>query len=129
MRKLRVRYMMKTLSKPIFSEMIYKSEREYQKNMDLHHILELISISGIESFIAMVREFPEIREYEITHYEPNVVIEIMDNVREKLKQLDGVREYCNEQLKEVSITYNCTVHIMDETFTQGAVKYTMKGKT
>ena len=127
LRFLRVRYMMKTINKQMFSDMIYKAVREYQKNIDQHHILELISISGIETFLGIVQEFPKMNDYEIRDYVP-MMKDIMDNVNEKLKQLHGIREYCNEQLKELSITYNCTVHPMDETFNQTPIKHIMRSK-
>jgi hypothetical protein len=127
LRSIRVRYMMKSISKTTFSDLIYKSEREYQKNIDLHHILELISISGIETFIGIVQDFPRIREFEIGDY-TDVMKTIVDNIKEKLAQLHGIREYCNEQLKELSITYNCVVHPMNEEFLQTPVKHAIRLK-
>jgi hypothetical protein len=127
LRTIRVRYMMKSITKQTFSDLIYKSQREYQKNLDLHHILELISISGIETFLGMVQEFPRIKDFEVGDY-TEVMNSIMENVREKLTQLHEIREYCNDQLKELSITYNCVVHPMDETFTQTPVKHSMRKK-
>ena len=50
------------------------------------------------------------------------------NIQEPLKQLHAVREYCNEQLKQVSITYHCTVNEYDDLFTPHSAKYNMNGE-
>jgi len=126
MRKHRVNYMMNRMTKEAFSELVYKTEHDYQKNTDLHHLFELISISGIETFQGMVRDFPEYIEHEWPEHKP-LVYDAIDQVRERLQQLDQVREYCNDQLKEVSITYHCTVNIMDELFNQVPSKYNLNG--
>ena len=126
MRRHRVNYMMNRLTKEAFADVVYKTETDYQKNTDLHHILELISISGIETFQGMVRDFPEYIEHEWPEHKP-LVYEAVEQVRDRLQQLDHVREYCNDQLKEVSITYHCTVNIMDELFNQVPSKYNLNG--
>jgi DNA-directed RNA polymerase subunit RPC12/RpoP len=130
MRTLRVRYMMKSLSKELFSESVYKTEREHEKNVDIHHILELISISGIETFHKIVREFPNITDYEWMEYSqrPEIIVEVIQNVKSQLNELGRVREYCNDQLKEISITHHCTVYTLDESFSQVACKFTMNGQ-
>jgi len=50
------------------------------------------------------------------------------SIQEPLKQLHAVREYCNEQLKQVSITYHCTVNEYDDLFTSHSAKYNMNGE-
>lgn len=128
LRRLRIKYMMNTLTKAGFSDMIYKLEHDYQKNVDLQHILELVSISGIESFHGIVQEFPDISERDWIGMDKTMVSDVVRNIQEKLKQLHSVRDYCNDQLREVSITYHCTVDTMDDTFTNIPVKYNINGK-
>jgi hypothetical protein len=124
MRRHRVNYMMNRMTKEAFSEIVYKTEHDYQKNTDIHHLLELISISGIETFQGMVRDFPG----NIEEAWPKTLIDdSFIQVRERLSQLDQVREYCNDQLKEVSITYHCTVNVMDEVFNQVPSKFNLNG--
>lgn len=129
-RDLRVQYMMKKISKAVFSDKIYAMEKEQQKNMDVHHIAELISISGIEAFQSIVRDFPQLAEYEWSEFSrhPTLIQELTSNISEKLQQLNRVREYCNEQLKEVSITYHCTVSAFDSVYGEVSVKYKMNGE-
>jgi len=129
-RDLRVQYMLNKLSKPVFSEKIYAMEKEQQKNLDIHHIAELISISGIETFQSIVHEFPQMAEYEWLEFSKHkdLVDDLLKNIREKLHNLNRVREYCNEQLKEVSITYHCTVSTFDAVYGEVSVKYKMNGE-
>lgn len=129
-RDLRVQYMMKKISRENFSDKIYAMDKDHQKNMDIHHISELISISGIETFQAIVREFPQMAEYEWVEFSkhPSFMRELIGNIVEKLGQLNSVREYCNEQLKEVSITYHCSVASYDTVYGNIPVKYKMNGE-
>jgi hypothetical protein len=125
-RKVRVAYMMGTLSKEEFAATIYKQEKEHQKAVDIYHILDLISISGIEAFHAVTLNFPRFTEQEWAVYlkeSPG-----FPSIQEPLKQLHAVREYCNEQLKQVSITYHCTVNEYDDLFTVHSAKYNMNGE-
>ena len=126
MRKYRVDYMLNRYTKEVFSDIVYKAEHDYQKNIDLHHILELVSISGIETFQGMVQDFPEFIEQDWPEGK-QLVLDSIQQVRIRLGQLDQVREYCNEQLKEVSITYHCTVNIMDALFTIQPSKFNLNG--
>jgi hypothetical protein len=126
MRKHRVDYMMNRYTREVFSDIVYKAEHDYQKNTDLHHILELVSISGIETFVGMVQDFPDFIEQEWPEHK-QLVLDAIEQVRVRLGQLDQVREYCNDQLKEVSITYHCTVNIMDELFNMQPSKFNLNG--
>jgi len=125
-RRVRITYMLGHINKEEFSTTIYKQERDHQKAVDIYHILDLISISGIEAFHAIVQNFPRFTEPEWRMY-------LVDHpgfpsIQEPLKQLHAVREYCNEQLKQVSITYHCTVNEYDDVFTAHSAKYNMNGE-
>jgi hypothetical protein len=125
-RKVRVTYMLGNLNKEDFATTIYKQEREHQKAVDIYHILDLISISGIEAFHAVTQQFPRFTEPEWIEYlkeNPG-----FPSIQDPLRQLHAVREYCNEQLKQVSITYHCTVNEYDDLFTPHSVKYNMNGE-
>ena len=112
MRDLRVKYMMRTINKGAFSELIFKTKRDHEKNQDLHHILELMSICGIETFQKINQVFTY---HDVYNGEP-------------LAYLSSVREYCNDQLKELSITYNCFVTILDNDFKDVSLKFNMRGE-
>ena len=129
-RALRVRYMLKHINKTIFSEHIYRMEREHQKSVDIHNVAELISISGIETFQQIMRDLPQFNEAEWIELakQRTVIRDIIENANEKINQLSRVRDYCNDQLKDVSITYHCSVGVMDDVFAQLPVKFKMNGE-
>jgi hypothetical protein len=102
--------MMRTVDKPLFAELVYKAKRDHEKNQEQHPILELMTICGIETF----HKINDMYEHTMYNTEP-------------LEYLSSVREYCNEQLKELSITYNCSVNIMDAEFKSMCVKFNMNG--
>jgi hypothetical protein len=107
------------LTKDQFSSIIYKQEKEHQKLVDTYHIYDLISISGIETFHCIMQSARD----TIT-----ATTDILAMMEAPLTQLNAVRDYCNEQLKQVSITYNCSVSIFDEMFTRQSVKYNINGQ-
>ena len=53
---------------------------------------------------------------------------LFEFIHEHLGQLHKIREYCNEQMKQVSITYHCSVHEKDEMFQDVPAKYNMNGE-
>ena len=129
MRTHRVNYMMKKITKEEFSDIVYKTEKDHQKNVDMYHILDLISISGIETFTCIMRDFPQLREVDWQEYLVHHSID--DSIRviwEHLDQLHRVREYCNEQLKQLSVTYHCTVQEYDDLFGHTSSKYNISGE-
>ena len=113
-RRVRVNYMLGHLTKDQFSSIIYKQEKEHQKLVDTYHIYDLISISGIETFHCIMQDYSNIN--------------LLTMIEAPLTQLNAVRDYCNEQLKQVSITYNCSVSIFDDMFTLQSVKYNINGQ-
>ena len=93
----------------------------------MYHIYEIISISGIECFHGIQRDFPRMSMENWTLYlaESGMKFEF---IHEHLAQLHKIREYCNEQMKQVSITYHCSVYEKDEMFQDTYVKYNMNGE-
>jgi hypothetical protein len=56
----------------------------------------------------------------------SVAREIVDNIEQRLRTLDQVRKYCNDQLVVLSVNYSCTVQTYDENFAKHSHKYSMK---
>lgn len=112
---LRVKYLMDDLSKEQLAETTYYRDRERQKHTEMNHILELISISGIETFIDMGN---------VVAHDPLACI---DAFKTKLDMLQRIRLYCNEQLKEISITYKCRIYEYDELFNPIPKRFTIHG--
>jgi DNA-directed RNA polymerase subunit RPC12/RpoP len=127
---LRVRYMRQRISKEEFSDLVYKEESLQLKRVDIQQIMELLSISGIETFVDMMAIPPEaIWLAEVCQNDnTEMLTEMMARIKDKLDQLSIIREYCNEQFKQVSITYNCRVPEYDAVFQEKYVRYNMNGE-
>jgi hypothetical protein len=127
--RLRVQYMRGKKSKEEFTELVYKEETAHMKRLDIQQILELISISGIETFVGMLHETPREEDWlQMYPTDPAILGKMMAMMETHLEQLSHIREYCNEQLKHISITYNCSVLEYDKTFQETYVKYNMNGE-
>lgn len=119
-RDLRVQYMLNDITADKFRELLFKHYKEHQKLTELYHIMELISVSSIETFIDLVETMPR-------RIDPGQADTLFGYIQERLKALDGIRLYVNEQLKLVSINYNCTVRVFNPDFAQVSKKYTISG--
>jgi hypothetical protein len=100
------------------------------KRLDIQQILELISISGIETFVGMIRELPPEEEWiqMFNSGDTSIILRMFDIMSFHLEQLSKIRDYCNDQMKHISITYNCNVIEYDRTFQETMVKYNMNGE-
>ena len=119
------------ITKEVFSDLIYKEEQTQLKRVDIQQIMELLSISGIETFVEMMAILPaeQIWLSEVCQMDNTaILLEMMHRIKEKLEQLSTIRDYCNEQLKQISITYNCSVPEYDAVFQEKAVRYNMNGE-
>jgi len=128
--RMRVDYMRGKKSKEEFMELVYKEETAQMKRLDVQQILELISISGIETFVGMLREVPREEEWlQLCQAgDMSVLPQMVHVIETHLEQLDHIREYCNDQFKHISITYNCIVCDYDRMFQETMVKYNMNGE-
>jgi hypothetical protein len=129
--KLRISYMRNQISKEMFSDLVYKEETLQLRRVDIQQIMELLSISGIETFVEMMNLLPQeaIWLAEVCQMDnTDMLIEMMNRIKEKLEQLSSIRDYCNEQLQHISITYNCSVPEYDAIFQEKMVKYNMNGE-
>jgi len=130
LQQLRIRYMMKEMTRVEFSDAVYKAEYIHQKTIDIQQVLELIGISGIEAFISITERTPLMPDSEwerILADDPTIPQQFKDHLDKTLQNLHQVREYCNEQFKQIGITYNSTVPEYDEIFNPVTVKYKMNG--
>jgi len=109
---------------------VYREETAQMKRLDIQQILELVSISGIETFVGMLREIPREEEWlQICDSgDISILPRMIELMETHLEQLNKIREYCNDQLKHISITYNCSVLEYDRTFQESMVKYNMNGE-
>lgn len=124
MRSNRVKYILTSLTREQFAEIQYRAEKDHQKNMETLHVIELLGVCGIETFLGIVQELPTLEDFvEYTHVNPDFPIECVNNIKDKLKNLEKVRDFCNEKMKEISVTYHATVHVFDDNFNTVSKKF------
>ena len=78
------------------------------------HTLELIGVCGIETFQSIVQDIPSIAIYNecaLSHTE--YTQELLENIRGKIQNFNAVIDFCNDKMKEISITYHASVPIYD----------------
>jgi hypothetical protein len=145
----RVQYILGDIDKQILGINSYKQDLLLQQATDKIHILEILNICGIETFRDIIEDqrFVQLGELwwakhhskrtregqELTmeeEQELNILLpELFAHIEASISNLNKVRLYCNEQLKDLSITYHVTVYQFDEDFLKrGGKKYTLKGK-
>jgi hypothetical protein len=93
---LRVKYIVKELTKDELAAEIYKQDKLRQKYTDIVRIFELLSTVGIEMFNALsdsVRSSVAYKDEVVTH----------------LQQFDVLRLYCNEQFVTIAHVFNHSV--------------------
>jgi hypothetical protein len=109
--EIRCKYILKQISKEELAKTIYKNDALRKKLVEMLHLYELLSVVGTELF-AKLLESKKVREEFIT--------EVLENIGE----YDRLREYCNKQFKNISLTYNQTVPCVSKNFAISSKKYT-----
>ena len=90
---------MNKLTKEELSSQIYRNDNLRKKYMELVHIYELLSVVGIEMF-------NEFCSYENKKLLTSTFIQLL---KDKIKEYEILCDYCNKQMRTISITYNQTV--------------------
>lgn len=126
--RLRVQYILNELSPAELQQVLYRQKRDLNKYTDIYHVLEIMSISGIECFIDMAGSMPSASTaVQMAHGDPAFVADLNTSLARRLDALGEIRDYCNEQLKQISITYACTVRQFAPNFNQISRKFNMSG--
>jgi hypothetical protein len=126
--KLRVQYILNELTPGDLQLALYRQKRDLNKYTDIYHVLEIMSISGIECFIDMAGSMPSASAaLQLAQIDPAFTADLNKNLARRLETLDTIREYCNEQLKQISITYACTVRQFAPNYHQISRKFNMSG--
>lgn len=126
-RDLRVKYLLKDITLDVLRDRVYKENRDHGKTIDLYHISELINVSGVEAYVEICRGLPSVATLnQLLEATPDVGHQLIEGVETRLNELDKIRVYCNEQLKQISITYGCTVQIFNPDFGRQSRKFNIK---
>ena len=113
--QLRILYILNRKTKEELATQIYRNDTMRKKFMDILNIYELLSVVGIENFTNIYNAMQKVTLQEF--------IKIVTNFIENYQKLI---EYTNNELKIISITYNHSVIVINNTFNWINYKYTMK---
>ena len=115
---IRIDYILGKIDKAGIGTKIYQQDTKRKKQTELLHIYEIYSVVGIENF-AMLFD-PVSHALDDKSY--------IDLVDEKIKILDNLRIYCNEEFAKISITYNLTIIYITDSWVCTTKKYNIKSK-
>jgi len=123
----RIPFILNEITEAELGEVIFKKSRDLHKTTDVYHILDVLIVSAIDVFRAIVAETPH---YSIVAAlaadDPAFAPRMLENLTQRLTTLQQVREYCNDQLIGISVTYSCTVQTFDDAFLKRSHKYSVK---
>ena len=90
---MRIEYILGRKSKEDIADIAYKNDSSRRKYSELLNVYELLGVVGIEIFAAMVNS-------------RSIDDEFIKEVYTHLDSYDKLRQYCNKQLAQISISYN-----------------------
>jgi hypothetical protein len=128
MREHRINYILSKTTKEEFAEQQYRSERDYYKNMDILHTYELIGVCGIETFQNIIHDIPTVPIFiDCCSTHPDYPQHCCQSVIDKLDQFYTIIQFCNEKMKEISVTYNISVNVFDRLCSPVTKKFNISG--
>jgi len=114
--RIRIDYILGKIDKAGIGTKIYQQDVKRKKQTELLHIYEIYSVVGIENFAVLL-------DSESLKLDNKEFIDFID---EKIKVLDNLRIYCNEEFSKISITYNLTIMYIDNNWAMKSKKYAIK---
>ena len=109
------KYILKQISKDELAKTIYRNDAQRKKLVEMLHIYELLSVVGTELFTKLL---------ESTATKDSYISEVL----ERIEEYNKLREYCNKQFKNISLTYNQMVPCVSKMWVISSKKYTFTAK-
>ena len=117
--ELRIQYLLKRISKKELTKQIIKRDIDYKRKINIMNIYDLIIMTSIETFNTIDKMTVDLKNQDSCR---QYILDILD----KINSLLYVKDYCNEQLKIISVTHNMTVPYFDKLLFKYSNKYTFK---
>ncbi len=126
---LRVRYILKQITRDQLEKMAYRADVTSRKLTEQLRIYELLGVCGTEAFVRLVNRSRHPQPPAETGY--TVVSQLRrgsleSDVAKELADLDALRRYCNDQFGQISITYNQSAPYIEEDWKLRLKKRAMK---
>ena len=129
-RDIRIKYLLKEITKEEMSKQVDKNDVIRQKKAELLNVMEILGVTGIEFLNDLFTNInlhniisdtnqPTVRRYmqvsgfqrkmrDITEHDwHQQKSRVIKEINGKLEHLKNVIKYCNEQFKIIGVTYNC----------------------
>ena len=117
--EIRIRYLLKRITKEEMGSIILKRDNQRRKLVEFLNIYDLIHNVGIETFQYIIN-------MDVDNSCDKSCLNFINNTVNKLVILTNLRNYCNEQMKTISITYSINVPFYDKVWYKTSKKYKMK---
>ena len=98
----RIRFLLKQISKADLANNVIRKDKLRRKYTELVHIYELIHVVSVDLF----RWIENYIRNDAPPTQVGIEIIIMGAINEKVDELENLREYANEQLGTISVSYN-----------------------
>ncbi len=113
----RIKYILGNISKDELASNTFKAHKKKQKNLELLHIYELLSVSGIELFASLINS------------EAKGTKKFNDEVVNHIAEFRRLCDYCNEQFATISVTYNIKVEQISDDWSISNKQFGIRGTT
>ena len=100
----RIRYILKQCSKEELASIVIRKDKLRRKYTEMVHIYELIHVVSVDLF-RWINNFITNETNTSTHSGDD----IQYTINEKITELETLRNYVNEQLGQISVSYNQSV--------------------
>lgn len=116
--EIRILYILKRISKDEMASKIIKRDNQRRKNMELMNIYDLIRTVGIETF-------QYITTIEVNYSDEASCTHFINETLDKIVKFTQLRNYCNDQMATISVSYNMTVPYYNKAWYKETNKYTL----
>jgi hypothetical protein len=114
--KERIQYIVQEISRKEMATKIIRKDNARKKHVAILHICELFTSVAIDMFRMIIASEKK-------------GVELIEEITRHIAEYDTLRQYCNEQMKEVSMVYGVCVPQFSEKWTNTTSKFTGKGET
>lgn len=122
---LRVRYILKRISKKELATTILRKDNLRRKYTEMVHVFELLSTVGIDIFNMINEKVKKLKINLEKNTRDAIAHEFADFSKKKINEYKKLCEYCNSQLEVISVTFNQTVVHIDDSFIIKTIKFSL----
>ena len=109
---LRMKYLENIITEEELKTLVQRNDKKHRKNIEISQIIQLSNVT-INDIILKISNFLEktVQDKEYYKSEFNASLNIF------IKEFEGLQNYCNDILKDISFTYNSVQYAFNNEFT------------